>query len=799
MLAVLLLLLLFGTAALSDEVVTVGNTKIFIIADDIFRITHTPHGGDAPSTRVSLIAKSTFPHTNYTTDETSTTIIVATQRLKAVIEKATEIVTVLDIVTNVVVLQETNTTSFVPITDMGKDTYLIEQSWVSDDDEALFGGGEFQNGLLDFRNAPIQLVQFNTEAIVPFFVTSKGRGILWDNYAWSWLNPAAVASRLNFTSVTPVTAVGARGGVVDDGAGIGLRACDASDWHQLWSFNVSGNGTLSMSNATRGQTHPTGMVMDMNGGHGSVRVWHQDSHFDDNHRWEYDATSKMFKSIAFQTCLTASKDGVTDSINTMECDPTNNNPLQQWELDKATSLVSLSASVIGRTRRVQAQQWQTMSTTDTGVLEGALCLSGDPNELPKKYTNFVPTSDGDHFFYIDACPNSYGCGMGKTLKLWIEGLEDSPIVDWQQLTNLPDSITGRAASLKAGQVYKMYYDWVGWKVAPPVFVRAPSEAGEMTLRSSIGDLVDYYVMWDGSGSMDQAVAGYRRLTGDALLYPLWAYGFWQCKEHYKTQRLVVIVVVVVFLIHSILIFIFDFCSILISFSLSQYYFDFIYFSGLLAAAHGFRNRSIPVDNIVQDWHYWGNLGWGPQWDPAFYPNPAAMVQELYSMNMQLMVSVWSKYDNKTKFFKDMTSKGQMLNGTVYYDAWNSKAREQFYQYSKSAHFDIGVSALWLDATEPEGFPNVDHMTALGSGNALMNSYSLMTTRAIQNGLIRDYSKTMGARLFALTRSSFAGQQGTGAALWSGDISGKWDSMRRQVSASLNYAMSGMPCEFFFLF
>ena len=100
--------------------------------------------------------------------------------------------------------------------------------------------------------------------------------------------------------------------------------------------------------------------------------------------------------------------------------------------------------------------------------------------------------------------------------------------------------------------------------------------------------------------------------------------------------------------------------------------------------------------------------------------------------------------------------------------------------------------MWLDATEPEGFPNVDHNTALGSGNALMNSYSLMTTRAIQNGLKRDYKTTMGARPFALTRSSFAGQQETGAALWSGDISGKWDSLRRQVAASLNYAMSGMP-------
>ena len=45
-------------------------------------------------------------------------------------------------------------------------------------------GGEFQNGMLNFRNTPIQLVQFNTEAVVPFFVSSKGYGLLWDNNAW---------------------------------------------------------------------------------------------------------------------------------------------------------------------------------------------------------------------------------------------------------------------------------------------------------------------------------------------------------------------------------------------------------------------------------------------------------------------------------------------------------------------------------------------------------------------------------------------------------------------------------------
>ena len=66
--------------------------------------------------------------------------------------------------------------------------------------------------------------------------------------------------------------------------------------------------------------------------------------------------------------------------------------------------------------------------------------------------------------------------------------------------------------------------------------------------------------------------------------------------------------------------------------------------------------------VVQDWHYWGTLGWGPQWDPAFYPDPAAMVANLTSQNLKLMVSVWSKFDTSTTFFKNMSAHGYMING-----------------------------------------------------------------------------------------------------------------------------------------
>ena len=70
-----------------------------------------------------------------------------------------------------------------------------------------------------------------------------------------------------------------------------------------------------------------------------------------------------------------------------------------------------------------------------------------------------------------------------------------------------------------------------------------------------------------------------------------------------------------------------------------------------SAAATFRAKRIPLDAIVQDWHYWGDLGWGPQWDPKVYPDPAAMVANLTANDLKLMVSVWSKFDPQTKFYK----------------------------------------------------------------------------------------------------------------------------------------------------
>lgn len=57
---------------------------------------------------------------------------------------------------------------------------------------------------------------------------------------------------------------------------------------------------------------------------------------------------------------------------------------------------------------------------------------------------------------------------------------------------------------------------------------------------------------------------------------------------------------------------------------------------------GFYNRSIPVDVIVIDWMHWKVQGdW--HFDPEYWPDPTAMVQELDTMGMKVMVTVWPWY------------------------------------------------------------------------------------------------------------------------------------------------------------
>jgi alpha-D-xyloside xylohydrolase len=281
--------------------------------------------------------------------------------------------------------------------------------------------------------------------------------------------------------------------------------------------------------------------------------------------------------------------------------------------------------------------------------------------------------------------------------------------------------------------------------------------------SEVADQIDYYVVY--GPAPDKVVAGYRLLTGKAPLFGKWAYGFWQSKERYKTG------------------------------------------AELLGVLREYRHRGIPLDNIVQDWSYWGGMDQfsGMVWDSTTFPAPSKMIDTIHQANAHLMVSIWPAFGEKTEIYRAMLSEGFLYspihwnNGRVY-DAFNPEARDLYWQYLKKGLFDIGVDAYWMDATEPEFRCTDDRYitelsmksggrTFLGSFARYLNAYSLMTTRGVYE---HHREATDKKRVMILTRSSYAGQQRYAAATWSGDTFASWDNLKVQIASGINFSMSGIP-------
>ena len=279
------------------------------------------------------------------------------------------------------------------------------------------------------------------------------------------------------------------------------------------------------------------------------------------------------------------------------------------------------------------------------------------------------------------------------------------------------------------------------------------------LSSEVADAIDYYFLY--GPELDGVVAAYRALTGDAPLFGQWAYGFWQCKNRYSTQR------------------------------------------ELLAVAHRYRELHIPADGIVQDWFWWRTMG-EPVFDSTRYPSPPAMIRDLHDNHFHLMISNWPFFRPGTRTYDEMDRRGFFVArtrvagfhpaGQALYDAFNPEARRYYWGLLDTALFRIGADAWWLDTTEPETEGRetnilVTNRVAIGSGARYANLYPLMTTTAVYDG---QRAETDRKRVFILSRSAYAGSQRTATAVWSGDVNSDWTFFRKQVPAGLNYAVSGLP-------
>jgi alpha-D-xyloside xylohydrolase len=269
--------------------------------------------------------------------------------------------------------------------------------------------------------------------------------------------------------------------------------------------------------------------------------------------------------------------------------------------------------------------------------------------------------------------------------------------------------------------------------------------GLTTFRSPDARQLDYVVFY---GSADDVISTYRSLSGNAPMFPLWAFGFWQCRERYTSA------------------------------------------AHLIETVKEFRKRSLPMDVIVQDWQYWGNNGWGvPKFDEINYPNPSGFIKELHELNAHFNISIWSNPDKKSAVCKEYVEKNLYIPNTVWLDYFNPVTRKTYWKTLNENLFSHGVDSWWMDATEPENDALKGKQTFFGLGNFYRLTYPMFVSQAVYEGQRKISSDK---RVCILTRSAFSGQQRYGIINWSGDIGGTWDSYKRQIVAGLNYCISGLP-------
>lgn len=341
-----------------------------------------------------------------------------------------------------------------------------------------------------------------------------------------------------------------------------------------------------------------------------------------------------------------------------------------------------------------------------------------------------------------------GCHPQDTGSINYKGRDQSLVIKY---------MTGAIPVLISNKGYGLMWD----NYSPSYFYGREANNTKYKYKSENGKMIDYYFFY--GPDMDKVIASYRQTTGEAPMFPKWAFGLFQSQDRYKSQ------------------------------------------AEIMSVKDGYRNNHIPVDVIVQDWYYWEpDLIGSHIMNPERYPNPKLMVDDLHKANIHAMISIWPVMAENQRNYDAMAKNGFLTTLTWlnvvtftqdwYYDAHNPKARDMYWKlaYSQLIKPD-GWDAWWVDQCEPDNNDRLDErrqcVFQIGRGIDYFNTYSLMHS----TGLYEHWRKDIpDKRAFFLIRQSFAGEQRNAATLWSSDITCTWKAYKSQVPQGINACASGIP-------
>lgn len=288
-----------------------------------------------------------------------------------------------------------------------------------------------------------------------------------------------------------------------------------------------------------------------------------------------------------------------------------------------------------------------------------------------------------------------------------------------------------------------------------------SKGNTLRVKLDVVEQLDFYVIT--GDTLDEIIAGFRQLTGDAPLLPKWAYGYWQSKEAYTNQE------------------------------------------ELVEVAAEYRKRRVPLDCVVQDWNSWEPGLWGNKHlDKTRYPNIEDAMERLHQMNVHGVVSIWPNVADTSQDYKEFAQMGFLLGDLSTYDAMNEKARELYWEQLCHELVPGGFDGWWCDSTEPFTAPDWNGKTkreekeryerVAGEHKKFLDPVeaNLFALRHAQGIYENQRASGSQKRVVNLTRSGSAGSQQYNTILWSGDISASWETLQKQITEGLNFCMSGLP-------
>ena len=233
-----------------------GKMKLTVCSDSIVRVMYSP-ATTLPAGQDFVVTNHFRQSTAFKVADANGKVTVTTRKLNVAIDKASGAVAFYDVSGNLLLAEPATGGKAMPAALVnGESSFQPEQSFTSPADEFIYGLGQFQEGIWNWRGMPQQLRQLNTQIAAPMIVSSYGYGLFWNNASLTEFNPVGTQVNLtNKSGIYTTTGIGDYVFIVKDGDRRGLIGMQVNGQTvaaitNMWvPYTISGKITLPASTA----------------------------------------------------------------------------------------------------------------------------------------------------------------------------------------------------------------------------------------------------------------------------------------------------------------------------------------------------------------------------------------------------------------------------------------------------------------------------------------------------------------------------------------------------------------------